>query len=192
MISTLGCMALYGIEYSLVTYIIVLLMIGLCIDYISHTGHAYIVHMTESRMDTTKKALENIGVPLFNAALSSIISVSMLGFSYSSMMRRLFVSIILLFGFSFFYGVIFLPIVLSVFGPTKKTKRSCRKKKPKTSPTKSKKQSIQMSKAGLNTVPTISQKIHAEKRVREVGSQKEPLMLENGLFERSAKEENDL
>ena len=190
MISTLGCMALYGIEYSLCTYIIVLLMIGLCIDYISHTGHAYIVHMNESRFETTKKALENIGVPLFNAALSSIISVSMLGFSYSNMMRRLFVSIVLLFAFSFFYGVVFLPIILSVIGPTKKKMRKCRGKPRKpTSPCKTKNPSIQLSKSGIDTVPTISQKIYAEKRICEVGSQKEPLM--ERLNDNSTKEDHD-
>ena len=121
MVSTLGFMALYGIEYSLCSYIIVLLMIGLCIDYISHVGHAYIVDMCENRFTTTKHALENIGVPLFNAAMSSVISISMLGFSHSNMMRRIFVSMVLLFGFSFFYGVIFLPIILSIIGPTRRS-----------------------------------------------------------------------
>ena len=127
MVCTLGCMALHGIEYSLCTYIIVLLMIGLCIDYISHTGHAYLTEIGASRKLSTQKSLENIGVPLFNAAMSSIISISMLGFSYSNMMRRLFVSMALLFGFSFIFGVIFLPIILSVIGPTRKNKSQSHK-----------------------------------------------------------------
>ena len=117
-------------------------VVGLCIDYISHSGHAYLCASQQlSRLDqedishllgsksnrelsddvireqTSRLALRNIGVPLTNAALSSLLSVSMLGFGSSYVMRDMFKSMMLLFSLSFFYGIVFLPIVLSFFGP---------------------------------------------------------------------------
>ena len=72
------------------------------------------------REQIVRLALRNIGVPLTNAALSSLLSVSMLGFGSSYVMRNMFKSMMLLFSLSFFYGVIFLPIILSFFGPVPK------------------------------------------------------------------------
>ncbi|XP_075260889.1 patched domain-containing protein 3-like isoform X3 [Convolutriloba macropyga] len=120
MVSVLGYMGVWGITYNMSTYIEVLLLIGLCVDYASHSGHSYKRSRGLTSKGRAEASLEAMGVPLINAAASSILGIVMLAFSSSYGMRTLFVTALFLFSFSFFYGVCVLPVLLSFFGPVNK------------------------------------------------------------------------
>ena len=86
-------------------------------DYVSHSGHSYKRSLGVDSRQRAHAALEAMGVPLVNAAVSSLLGIVMLAFSSSYGMRTLFITALFLFTFSFFYGVFVLPVLLSFFGP---------------------------------------------------------------------------
>ena len=85
---------------------------GLCVDYVSHSGHSYKRSVGADSRQRAHAALEAMGVPLVNAAVSSLLGIVMLAFSSSYGMRTLFITALFLFSFSFFYGVFVLPVLL--------------------------------------------------------------------------------
>lgn len=99
------------------------LAIGLSVDYAAHVAHAFL--HTESRKDddaasrTTRAliAVRNIGAAVAYGAGSTLIAVLMLAFSSSYIFIAFFRIFFLVILFGFWYGLIMLPVVLSIIGP---------------------------------------------------------------------------
>ena len=116
----LGSMFYVGDTINMVSAINVLLAIGLSIDYSAHVVHAFFV-ARGTRNERAAAALEHIGLPVLNGGLSTFVgTLAMLqARSYVfQMFGRMFFLIVFL---GLYFGIIVLPVVLSIGGPLPKS-----------------------------------------------------------------------
>ncbi|XP_060072048.1 patched domain-containing protein 3-like [Ylistrum balloti] len=112
-----GFMYYWDMTLSTVTMIELIMCIGFSVDSSAHMCHAFITVQGNTRDVRVNAALERAGAPVFNAALSSIIGITLLIFSSSYIFRTFFKMMILVFLFGLAHAVILLPILFSKFGP---------------------------------------------------------------------------
>ncbi|XP_069116344.1 patched domain-containing protein 3-like [Argopecten irradians] len=112
-----GFMYYWDMTLSTVTMIELIMCIGFSVDSSAHMCHAFITVQGNTRTARVNAALERAGSPVFNAALSSIIGITLLIFSSSYVFRTFFKMMILVFLFGLAHAIFLLPIVFSKFGP---------------------------------------------------------------------------
>uniref|UniRef100_A0A6U4II24 SSD domain-containing protein n=2 Tax=Phaeomonas parva TaxID=124430 RepID=A0A6U4II24_9STRA len=113
----LGFIHWFGMHINMVIAINVLLAIGLTVDYSAHIAHAY-MHTSGTRDERARKALEHIGVSVFNGGATTFIATLALAFARTYVFQVFFRCFVLIVLFGQFFGVIVLPVVLSLVGPT--------------------------------------------------------------------------
>jgi len=112
-----GFMSHGGLTLSSITMIHLIMSVGFSIDYTSHTCHAYMVAVGKTRGERVRIALQSSGAPIFNGAVSSILGILMLAFAKSYIFQSFFKVMILVVLFGICHAVLFLPSLLSFFGP---------------------------------------------------------------------------
>ncbi|CAL8112733.1 unnamed protein product [Orchesella dallaii] len=111
-----GFMFFWGLTINMVSCIDIVLAIGLCVDYASHIGLAFMT-CSGSRNSRAKQALRNIGPAVLNGGFSTFISISLLARSQSLAFISFYKIFTIVVGFGLFHGLIFLPVILSILGP---------------------------------------------------------------------------
>lgn len=116
-IEVIGFMYHWKLKIDGVTVVMLIVAIGLAIDYSAHIGVAY-MHSTQRTPDAAvRSALVDMGTPVCHGAMSTFIAVVVLSTSASyvfiSFFRQLFLATVLGCG----HGLIVLPVLLSMFGP---------------------------------------------------------------------------
>ncbi|OWF51349.1 patched domain-containing protein 3-like [Mizuhopecten yessoensis] len=112
-----GFMYYWDMTLSTVTMVELIMCIGFSVDSSAHMCHAFITVEGNTRAARVHAALERAGGPVLNAALSSIIGVTLLIFSSSYIFRTFFKMMILVFLFGLAHAIFLLPIIFSKFGP---------------------------------------------------------------------------
>merc|ERR1711907_465151 len=113
-----GFMYWWGVTISGVSTIYVLISVGLAVDYSAHIAHMF-VESTGTPSQRSIKALMRIGPSVFNAVLSTLVAVIIIGFSNSYVFRVFFKALFLTVLIGGAHGLVFLPSVLSLFGGDK-------------------------------------------------------------------------
>merc|ERR1711924_418997 len=90
----------------------------LAVDYSAHIAHMFVVSVGSSR-ERAIKSLERIGPSVFNAVVSTLLAVVIIGFSTSYVFRVFFKALFLTVVLGGAHGLIFLPTVLGLFGGSK-------------------------------------------------------------------------
>lgn len=88
---------------------------GLAVDYSAHIAHMF-VESTGTAPQRAIKALTRIGPSVFNAVLSTLAAVIIIGFSNSYVFRVFFKALFLTVLIGGAHGLLFLPAILSLFG----------------------------------------------------------------------------
>ncbi|XP_021948457.1 protein patched homolog 2 isoform X2 [Folsomia candida] len=111
-----GFMHFWGLSIDTVSTIDIVLAIGLCVDYATHIALAFMT-CTGSRESRAKQALKNIGPAVLNGGFSTFLAIILLAGSKSHAFQSFFkiFSVVIVCGL--FHGLIFLPVLLSIFGP---------------------------------------------------------------------------
>ena len=117
LIDVIGFAYLWGVTINVVSTINLVLAIGLAVDYAAHIGHAFMT-MTGSRNKRVRAALTEVGTTVFNGGFSTFLAFVPLGFSVSFVFWTFFQIFFLVSMFGLFHGLIYLPVVLSLFGPS--------------------------------------------------------------------------
>lgn len=133
MVNVMGFMQRWGLTIDLVTCIGLELAIGLCVDYASHIGHTFLTISEGTNYDRSLRTVTSIGSAVLYGGLSTLIGVSMLGFSDAYSFQTFFKVrngcddfvvyfcllqiFLLVVVFGLFHGVVLLPIILSWVGP---------------------------------------------------------------------------
>jgi len=112
----LGFIHWIGDYMNMVTAINLLLAIGLCVDYSAHICHAFLA-ATGTRDERARAALFNIGVPVFNGALTTLLATITLSLAQSYVFQVFFRMFMLIVCFGVYFGMVVLPVILSVIGP---------------------------------------------------------------------------
>lgn len=81
MVNVMGFMQRWSLTIDLVTCIGLELAIGLCVDYASHIGHTFLTVSEGTNYDRSLKTVTSIGSAVLYGGMSTLIGVSMLGFS---------------------------------------------------------------------------------------------------------------
>lgn len=112
-----GFMYFWGVKLNMVSMVNLLISIGFAVDYSTHVCHTFLECQGPTRDARAVEALALMGNPVLHGAVASLIGVIMLGFSESLIFRIFFKMMTLIVVFGMAYGVIFLPVVLSIIGP---------------------------------------------------------------------------
>jgi len=111
-----GFLHFWGMTIDIISAVSIVLAIGLCVDYCVHIGHAFLI-APGNRVEKSINALETIGPAVFNGGFTTLLAVIVMAFSKSSVFLTFFKVFFLTVTFGLFHGLIFLPVILSIFGP---------------------------------------------------------------------------
>merc|ERR1711968_56786 len=113
-----GFMYWWDVTISGISTIYVLISVGLAVDYSAHIAHMF-VESTGTAPQRAIKALTRIGPSVFNAVMSTLAAVIIIGFSNSYVFRVFFKALFLTVLIGGAHGLLFLPAILSIFGGDK-------------------------------------------------------------------------
>ena len=117
LVGLFGFMHFCGLTLSSITMIHIIMSVGFSVDFSAHICHGFMESGKANRNEGAKGALIKSGGPIFNGAMSTIIGIIMLSFSKSFIFRSFFKVMLLIILFGLGYSLLFLPVILSLFGP---------------------------------------------------------------------------
>lgn len=120
-IDLLGTLQLAGMYINAVTYICLVISIGLMVDFIVHVLLRYYESKEKTREAKVIDTLETMGASILVGGLSTSLGVLPMALSTSNIMGTVFISFFAMISIGVLHGLIFLPVVLSVFGPLSHT-----------------------------------------------------------------------
>lgn len=112
-----GVMFLWNVNLNSVSLAVLIMGIGLSVDYCAHVVHSFMDHRG-SRQERSIKAITTMSRSVLRGATSTFLGIVLLIFSTSSVFRVFFKLLFSLIVLSVLHGMVFLPIMLSHFGPT--------------------------------------------------------------------------
>ena len=121
-----GFMAIMNIKLNAIPQVTLIMAIGLTVEFTAHTILAFLnaphtpgLGWIASRRERTVAALKKMAIPTLHGAMTTTLSIIMLAASSSKFVRLYYFTLYgLLVFFGTFAGLIFLPALLVVFGPT--------------------------------------------------------------------------
>ena len=115
-VELLGVQVLLGLFIDTVVVVLVILAVGLSVDYAAHVGHCFMLK-NGTRKERAAKSLEDIGAPVLNGATSTFIAILLQSLSSSYVFRVVFFDFFFAILFGAFNGLVLLPVILSFIGP---------------------------------------------------------------------------
>ena len=112
-----GFLHFWGITIDTVSCNNLVIAIGLCVDYSVHITHWFLSE-SGTRDERMRATVQNIGPAVFNGGFSTFLAFILLAGSRSHVFSSFFKVFFLVVTFGLFHGLIFLPVILSLVGPS--------------------------------------------------------------------------
>ena len=116
-IMLLGTMHIAGLYINVVTYIVIVMAIGLLVDFLMHILLRYYETTGTTRNAKVKETLETMGASILLGGLTTWLGVIPLAFSTTAIFRMVFVSFLAMVSLGCGVGLVLLPVLLSIIGP---------------------------------------------------------------------------
>ncbi|XP_066915627.1 patched domain-containing protein 3-like [Clytia hemisphaerica] len=110
-------MGFWGLTIDTVTTIILVIAIGLTVDYSVHIAHGFMASRAGDRNQRMTEALYEVGPAVFHGGFSTFLAFALLSASQSYVFLTFFKVFFLVVIFGMFHGMVFLPVMLSLIGP---------------------------------------------------------------------------
>lgn len=123
LVDLVGTLHFWDVTIDVISCVNIVLATGLCVDYSVHIAHAFSV-AEGSRIERTKAALVNLGPAIVNGGVTTFLAVIILPFSQSHVFQTFFKIFGLTVIYGVFHGLVFLPALLSTFGPHSSEKKA--------------------------------------------------------------------
>ncbi|MBN3296956.1 NPCL1 protein, partial [Amia calva] len=118
-VDTVGVMTLWGIDYNAVSLINLVTAVGISVEFVSHLTRSFAISTKLTRVERAKEATTNMGSAVFaGVAMTNLPGIVVLAFAKAQLIQIFFFRlnlVITLLGMA--HGLIFLPVLLSYFGP---------------------------------------------------------------------------
>jgi len=115
-LDVVGFMYFWDLNIDSVTVIMLVIALGLSVDYSAHLGHTF-MHKQGTNDDRMVETMADIGVAVFNGAMSTFMAVVVIGGSSSYVFITFFRQLFLCTLFGVGHGLLLLPVMLALFGP---------------------------------------------------------------------------
>ena len=116
--SFLGLLRFCGVTVNAVSYMAVMMSIGLLVDFIMHLLLRFLESNEETREEKARDALQSMGSSLLLGGLSTFLGIMPLAFSTSKLLSTVFTAFVLMIILGLSHGLILLPVLLSLVGPS--------------------------------------------------------------------------
>lgn len=113
-IQTIGYMSWWNVSLDQISVTILVMCVGLCVDYSAHIAYAYKSCRQKEPNEKIKASLYLAGYPVVQGCLSTLIGVTALKFGPSYIFVIYFKIVFLIMFFSAFNGLLLLPVLLSI------------------------------------------------------------------------------
>ncbi|KAM3610337.1 uncharacterized protein V6R79_002489 [Siganus canaliculatus] len=118
-VDTVGVMTLWSIDYNAVALINLVTAVGISVEFVSHMTRSFAMSTKSTNVERAKEATANMGSAVFaGVAMTNLPGIIVLAFAKSQLIQMFFFRlnlVITLLGLA--HGLIFLPVLLSYFGP---------------------------------------------------------------------------
>eukprot|EP00977_Amphora_coffeiformis_P002508 scaffold470_cov194-Amphora_coffeaeformis.AAC.1 len=118
-IDLIGVMQWFGVRVNALSYVTLVMSIGLMVDFLVHTLDHYFA-MPGNPREKTIRMLETVGVSVLEGGLSTLLGTLLLGFSSSEIFFTIFLTFLALVVLGICHGLVLLPVLLATFGPGSK------------------------------------------------------------------------
>eukprot|EP00752_Nemacystus_decipiens_P002680 g2506.t1 len=115
-VDVLGIMYFWGLAIDTVAVVMLILAVGLAVDYSAHIAHSFMIK-TGTRDERMMQAVSDIGVAVVHGGMSTFLAVILLSVSSSYVFRVLFKQFFATAVMGLGHGLILLPVLLSLVGP---------------------------------------------------------------------------
>ncbi|XP_022850654.1 Niemann-Pick C1 protein-like [Olea europaea var. sylvestris] len=117
-VDIMGVMAILNIQLNAVSVVNLIMSVGIAVEFCVHITHAFLVSSGD-RNQRMKEALTTMGASVFSGiTLTKLVGVLVLCFSKTEVFVvyyfKMYLALVLL---GFLHGLVFLPVLLSMFGP---------------------------------------------------------------------------
>ncbi|CAB3410557.1 unnamed protein product [Caenorhabditis bovis] len=114
-LGVLGFMTLWDVNLDAISMITIIMSVGFSVDYSAHITYAYVISKEATTTKRVCDALGDLGWPVAQGAFSTILAVSVLANVPAYMIVTFFKTVFLAISIGFLHGLVFLPLLLSVF-----------------------------------------------------------------------------
>ena len=118
-IEIFGLLGMFNIKFSAIPAVSLLMSVGISVEFVAHFVLAFLMEFEGTRNDRVRITYIRMLPPILQGGISTFVSIVLLGFSNFAFVRRyFFLPFVFVCVVGLLNGLILLPIVLSLIGPT--------------------------------------------------------------------------
>uniref|UniRef100_A0A5S6PZT5 SSD domain-containing protein n=1 Tax=Trichuris muris TaxID=70415 RepID=A0A5S6PZT5_TRIMR len=110
----IGYMTMWGLSIDCITMITLIMSIGFSVDFSAHIAYSYALNEDRGTKHSIRMALGNLGWPIVQGGLSTVLGVVVLADVKSYMFVAFCKTVVLIIAVGVIHGIVFLPVLISL------------------------------------------------------------------------------
>jgi patched 1 len=114
-----GLMGLAAIKFSAIPAVALIMSVGMSDQFLDHVTMAFLLEVGGTKDERVTRAMTKMFLPVFEGGMSTMLAILLLGFSpFEFVVKYFFLPFFFVVLVGVMNGLIFLPVVLSLVGPS--------------------------------------------------------------------------